>query len=115
MPPFVAKIVLYVVLALAGTGLVAGGYYAWKKTIERAAQAELVSRQLQQAVEDAQKANDELRAIQTELNKIREELAQQVEDLERNAKAIEDSIDAHEDRESSDVIKDTVKQLGGGQ
>lgn len=87
-----------------------GGYYAWKRGIEAAAQAELMVRQLEAAAQDLKKANEDLQKVVKAADEVKVELEAQVDSIRDRNKDLEEAISAMEDRAASDVLK---KAVGG--
>lgn len=111
--PLVTKVLFYVVGGLVATGVVFGAYYSWKKSVTAEANQALVIRQLEQALKDVQDLNHKMQNLQKKAAEMVEEIQKQEEEREKADRELLDKIDGAEDRPASDVLKNTVKNLGG--
>lgn len=105
------KIALYAIGALLLTALVIGGYYSWRAAIVKAAQADLAIRQMTQAVSDMREQIDRQERINKVANEINSRLQSQVDEIDRRNQDLEDAISGLQDRESSEVLKQTIRGL----
>ena len=105
------RIQLYIAAALAITGI----YFFWKHNVEQQALMEYNQKQLEQSIADRNKMKEDLVAI----NQKQEEIIRKSEEEKKAYEIKIDSIGSYlnskevksEDRPSSDVLKQTVKQL----
>src|SRR5256885_7474798 len=111
----VNQMVIYIVGFLIIAALVVGGYLYWKHNVTTTAQLKFNNQQLEQTIKDQQefidqtkKINDDQNQIIIDLNKTNAELALKLKDVDDFL----NSPDAEKsNRESSDVIKETIKRL----
>lgn len=111
------RIGIYAIGALLATGVIFGIYYTWKSNIEHTALLEYNQKQLEQAIKDQQELQRKVQLLEG----IQAAIIKQTEDdrkaYEEKMKSIDDYLVSLEvrksDRPASDVLKNTIKQLGG--
>lgn len=112
------KIGIYAIGALLATGIVFSIYYSWKSNIERTALLEYNQKQLEQSLKDQQELKRKvqlLEGVQAAIIRQTDEDRKLYEDKMKSVDDYLQSLDAKKaDRPASSVLKETVKQLGGG-
>lgn len=111
MQAIVTRIALYFIGASLILGIVGGAYYTWKRTIERQVELQFTVEQLKSAAAAVQKANEELAATLEIAREVQLKIEKERQEWEDTVSSIMAGIDAGEDRESSKVIKDTIREL----
>lgn len=112
------RIGIYAIGALLAAGIIFSIYYSWKSNIERTALLEYNQKQLEQAIKDQTELKRKiqlLEGIQIAIIKQTEDDRKQYEEKMKSVDDYLQSLEAKKaDRPASDVLKETVKQLGGG-
>jgi uncharacterized protein HemX len=113
LTPLITKALMYLVGTALVIGLVLGAYHVWKKAVLAEAAQQQIVEQLTAALEQAAKVAEQNRKLQAVVDQLGRDLRAQKEALDKKLDEIERDIDGAEDRPASDVLKDTVKKLGG--
>lgn len=111
MQAIVTKIALYFIGAALIAGIVTGAYYTWKRTIERQVELQITVEQLEKAAEGLKRANEELQATLEIARDVQMKIEKDRQEWEDRMNGILSGIDSAEDRESSPVIRDTIREL----
>jgi uncharacterized protein HemX len=111
------KIGLYAIGALLAAGVIFGIYYSWKSNIEQRALLEYNQKQLEQSLKDAENLKKKLGDIEKQQAAIIKQTEDDRKAYEEKMKSVDDYLVSLEvrksDRPASDVLKNTIKQLGG--
>ena len=100
------------VLGLVLSVMVGGGYYVWKNNVEEAAVAQIKIQQLETELKAQQQLVEDLSAINKESNEIIANLKQKEIDLNQKLRDLDSYLSTHkDDKESSEVLKRTFKEL----
>ena len=100
------------VLGLILSVIVGGGYYVWKNNVEEAAVAELKIQQLEAELKSQEKLVEDLTAINKESNEIIADLKDKETTLNERLAGLSEYLKNHkDDKESSEVLKRTFKEL----
>ena len=92
--------------------MVGGGIYIWKKNVEDQAVIEYVQKQQEQIIKEQQKTIDDLTANNKESVEIIADLKDKQVKLNEKLRDLEAYLDTHkDDKESSEVLKRTFKEL----
>jgi uncharacterized protein HemX len=103
-----SRIQLYIAAAIALSGI----YYYWKNSIEQEALMEYNQKQLEQSIEDQKKLKAALDEIQQKQADIIKQTEEDKKAFDQKLSVVDTSIDnSKQDRPSSDILKNTVKQL----
>lgn len=106
-----SKLYLYLIAGLVVVVLVGGGAWTVKRVIEKGASAQLAIDQLTQSVKEQRENSERIERIMRLADESRIELERQLEESRAREREILDSIDGMQDRESSDVLKQTFRSL----
>ena len=94
------------------TVMLGGGYWLWKNSVEDAAIAELKVKQLEIELQAQQKLVEDLTAINKESNEIIADLKDKEVTLNERLAGLSEYLKNHkDDKESSEVLKRTFKDL----
>ena len=114
------RIGIYIFIAMAFIGSITAAYYGWKRSVEQQALMEFNQKQMEQTLRDQQ----EFLAKQQSIARQQAESAAALEEQNRKLSQKISSVNSYltsaaaksSDRPSSEVLKQTVKQLqsGGG-
>ena len=111
------KYAVYAVIALIVVAVATTYILMWKHSIRQQALLEFNNKQLEQVIKDQQKfmsdmktINDNQRTIIDSMNKQNEEFSNQLKDLEGY---LGSDVGNKDSEPSSEVLKKTIKQLGG--
>lgn len=111
------KYVVYVIVAVTVLAVASTAILMWKASIRREALLEFNNKQLEQTVKEQQKFLEDMKAVNANQKKIIDDMTTKNEELSKQLKSIEDFLDSDEakknDRESSDLLKRTIKELSG--
>lgn len=111
------RIGIYAIGALLAAGVIFGIYYTWKSNIERAALLEYNQKQLEQSLKDSENLKKKLNDIEKKQGEIIKQTEEDRKAYEEKIKSVDEYLSSLEvrkaDRPSSDVLKNTIKQLGG--
>ena len=100
------------VLGLILSVIVGGGYYVWKNNVEEAAVAQLKIQQLESELQSQEKLVEDLTAINKESNEIIADLKDKETTLNERLAGLSEYLRTHkDDKESSEVLKRTFKEL----
>ena len=92
--------------------IVGGGYYIWKNSVEEAAVAELRIQELEKDLAAQEKLVEDLTAINKESNEIIADLKDKETTLNERLAGLSEYLRTHkDDKESSEVLKRTFKEL----
>jgi hypothetical protein len=107
----------YLIAAAVLVSVLSGGYLAWKRSVQQDAVAQWTMQQLKQIAEDQRRFAEQQREMLETAKELRIEMAQKQKALEDKLgpveKWIESSEAAKSDRPSSQLLKETVRRLGG--
>ena len=105
------RIQLYIAAAVILTGF----YFYWKHNVEQQALMEYNQRQLEQSIADQNKLKETLSAIEQKQQEIIKQNEQDKVAYEQKLGSVTDYLDSSAtkkiDKPSSDILKQTVKQL----
>ena len=105
------RVQLYIAVAVLLTGF----YFYWKHNVEQQALMEYNQKQLEQSIEDQNKIKETLVAIETNQQQIIKQSEQDKVAYEQKLGTVTDYLDSSatkkSDKPSSDILKQTVKQL----
>lgn len=110
------KYVLYGALALIAITIITGAYFSWKAAIKQEALLEFNNKQLQEVVAEQQKTNQNMKIITERSKEIVDTMNKKNEELDLKFKNFQDFLSEEESKpspESSDVLKRTIRELGG--
>lgn len=100
------------VLGLVLSIIVGGGYYVWKNSVEEAAVAQIKIQQLETELKAQQQLVEDLTAINKESNEIIADLKDKEVTLNERLAGLSEYLKTHkDDKESSEVLKRTFKEL----
>ena len=106
-----SRIQLYIAAAVALSGI----YYYWKSSVEQEALMEYNQKQLEQSLEDQKKMRAALDDIQQKQADIIKKTEEDKRALDEKLSVVDSTLDSEkakkQDRPSSDILKNTVKQL----
>ncbi len=103
---------LNLVLGLVLSIIVGGGYYVWKNSVEEAAVAQIKIQQLETELKAQQQLVEDLTAINKESNEIIADLKDKEVTLNERLAGLSEYLKSHkDDKESSEVLKRTFKEL----
>jgi hypothetical protein len=103
---------LNLVLGLVLSIIVGGGYYVWKNSVEEAAVAQIKIQQLETELKAQQQLVEDLTAINKESNEIIADLKDKEVTLNERLAGLSEYLKTHkDDKESSEVLKRTFKEL----
>jgi len=106
---------IYIIGALAGLLMTGGLYMNWKNKIEANAKLEFNNEQLQQVIKEQERFLEQNRQLTEEQNKLIEDAAKEREALNNKLEELKTYIDSPEaaksDRESSEIVKETIRRL----
>lgn len=105
------KIITYGVIALVVFGIFTGIYVTWKNNVKQEALNNYNKSQVEQSIKDQQKFQENSDIISKNQEKIKSEINSDNSTLKEDLGKIEDSVNSGTDRESSEVLKDAVRQL----
>ena len=92
--------------------IVGGGYYVWKNNVQEAAVAELRIKELEKNLAEQEKLVEDLTAINKESNEIIADLKDKETTLNERLAGLSEYLKNHkDDKESSEVLKRTFKEL----
>lgn len=98
--------------AIILAAMVGGGIYIWKKNVEDQAVIEYVQKQQEKIIEEQKKMIEDLEATNKESVEIIADLKDKQINLNEKLKNLEVYLDTHkDDKESSEVLKRTFKEL----
>lgn len=110
------KLAGYVIIAILAAGVLFGGYYAWKVHVQNQAMQEFNQKQTEQADKDRKVFEEKMQKIEAVQNQILGNLQKQLDTVNEQSDILQDYLDSDEakasDRESSAVLKETVRRLG---
>jgi Tfp pilus assembly protein PilN len=105
------RVQLYIAVAVILTGF----YFYWKHSVEQQALMEYNQRQLEQSIADQNKLKETLSAIEQKQQEIIKQNEQDKVAYEQKLGTVTDYLDSSAakktDKPSSDILKQTVKQL----
>lgn len=111
------KLAGYVIIALLSAGVIFGGYYAWKVHVQNQAMQEFNQKQAVQAEKDRKVFEEKMQKIEAVQNQILGNLQKQIQAANEQQDMIQDYLDSDEakasDRESSAILKETIRRLSG--
>lgn len=111
------KLAGYAIIALLSAGVIFGGYYAWKVHVQNQAMQEFNQKQADQAEKDRKVFAEKMQKIEAVQNQILGNLQKQIQAANEQQDMIQDYLDSDEakasDRESSEILKETVRRLSG--
>ena len=113
---FVSRNFIYGLVAAVLATIVGIFIHNYNETIRQAALAEYNLKQAQQTINDQNKFIEEMQNINKDKEKIVNDLIKQRESVEQSLKDIEERIRSNPksaDREASDLLKQTIKELEG--
>jgi hypothetical protein len=113
---FVSRNFIYGLVAAVLATIVGIFIHNYNETIRQAALAEYNLKQAQQTISDQNKFIEEMQNINKDKEKIVNDLIKQRESVEQSLKDIEERIRSNPksaDREASDLLKQTIKELEG--
>ena len=94
------------------TVMFGGGYWLWKNSVEDAAVAQLKIQQLETELKAQQQLVEDLTAINKESNEIIADLKDKEVTLNERLAGLSEYLKTHkDDKESSEVLKRTFKEL----
>jgi predicted RNase H-like nuclease (RuvC/YqgF family) len=100
------------VLGLILSVMAGVGYLTWKNSIEESAVAELKIQQLETELKAQQQLVEDLTAINKESNEIISDLKNKEINLNQKLRDLDSYLSTHkDDKESSEVLKRTFKEL----
>jgi uncharacterized protein YejL (UPF0352 family) len=106
---------MYAISALVGATMLGGAYWVWKNKIENNAQLKYNNEQLEQVIKEQTEYIEKSKAVaELQAEVIRNNIKER-EALNRELEQIQEYINSPEaatsDRPSSEVIKETIRQL----
>lgn len=113
---FVSRNFIYGLVAAVIATIIGIFIHNYNETIRQAALAEYNLKQAQQTINDQNKFIEEMQNINKDKEKIVNDLIKQRESVEQSLKDIEERIRSNPksaDREASDLLKQTIKELEG--
>ena len=113
---FVSRNFIYGLVAAVLATIFGIFIHNYNETIRQAALAEYNLKQAQQTINDQNKFIEEMQNINKDKEKIVNDLIKQRESVEQSLKDIEERIRSNPksaDREASDLLKQTIKELEG--
>jgi hypothetical protein len=100
------------IAAIILAAMVGGGIYIWKKNVEDQAVIEYVQKQQEQIIKEQKELIDDLTANNKESIEIIADLKNKEIRLNEKLRNLESYLDTHkDDKESSEVLKRTFKEL----
>jgi septal ring factor EnvC (AmiA/AmiB activator) len=109
----IARIQFYIFLLSA----ISGGLLYWKKDLQQKAFLQYNQMQLEQAAKDREEFTKKMSEIQDKQRTVEEDLAKQNENVNQKLSNIDTYLTSPDatknDKASSDILKNTVTQLGG--
>lgn len=113
---FVSRNFIYGLVAAVLATIVGIFIHNYNETIRQAALAEYNLKQAEQTINDQNKFIEEMQNINKDKEKIVNDLIKQRESVEQSLRDIEERIRSNPksaDREASDLLKQTIKELEG--
>ena len=112
------KKMIYIGAALLVIMFLVTGYYIWKRDVEYRALMQYNMNQMQQIVRDQQEFTRQQTALFNEQQRLTRELLTRNEELQRRTERINEYLSSPQaqraDRQSSEVIRETINQLRSG-
>jgi len=107
------RIQIYIFIAIA----LVGGYFYWKHQVEQQALMEYNQRQLEQALKDREEFQQKMSEIENKQRNVEENLAKQNDEVAQKLTNIDNYLLSPEvnkqDKQSSEVLKNTITELSG--
>lgn len=111
------RILIYLGMTLFGIASLVTIYYLWESKVRADEQLKVKAAQVEQLARDQAAYIESMKILILRQDHILEELRKQKEDLEKKMGEITQYLDSKEakdnDRESSKVLKETIKRLRG--
>jgi len=112
------KKMIYVGAALLVIMFLVTGYYIWKRDVEYRALMQYNMNQMQQIVRDQQEFTRQQTALFNEQQRLTREILTRNEELQRRTERVNEYLSSPRarsaDRQSSEVIRETINQLRSG-
>jgi len=109
----IARIQFYIFLL----SVLSGAYFYWKKDLEQKAFLQYNQMQLERAAEDREIFAKKMSEIQDKQRNVEDSLAKQNDSLNQKLSNIDNYLSSPDvnknDKVSSDILKNTINQLGG--
>ena len=113
------KIGLYIFIATAFMGAITAAYYGWKRSVEQQALIEFNQKQMDQTLRDQQDFLDKQKRLAQQQADAANALAEQNRKLSQRITTVNAYLSSKDakiaDRPSSEVLKQTIRQLQGGE
>jgi uncharacterized coiled-coil protein SlyX len=114
---FANKYIVYGVIALIASAIIATYIYSWKASIRREALLEFNNNQLEQTIREQEKTIANMKAITDSQRVIIDSMQKKNEEVSKQLAEIEEYLNSEEvkktDRPTSSVIKETIRRLSG--
>ena len=112
------RIGLYLFIAIALMGSITAAYYGWKRSIEQHALMEFNQKQMEQTLRDQQEFLEKQKKLAQQQADAAASLAEQNRKLSQKISSVNTYLSSSDakssDRASSDVLKQTIRQLQSG-